>query len=197
MDPCHFFHWSFCLEQSPFPWATWSNSVQFSSVQDGISALGKAHMRSTLSLRSFPNVAFKMVSVFVWLIMALSRPFKDDHLVLPLSTPLSSRWSVVWCPWLCARRLCLKLLRWSVVWCPWLCARRLCLKLLRWSVVWCPWLCARRLCLKLLRWSDLPRSKPFVKVALPASLSAWSFPFTAANCLPSSHSDSTFLHLLV
>ena len=27
--------------------------LQFSSVQDGICALGKAHMRSTLSLRSF------------------------------------------------------------------------------------------------------------------------------------------------
>ena len=35
--------------------------VQFSSVQDGIHALGKAHMRSTLSLRSFPNVAFQTV----------------------------------------------------------------------------------------------------------------------------------------
>ena len=31
-------------------------SVQFSSVQDGIYALGKAHMRSTPSLRSSPNV---------------------------------------------------------------------------------------------------------------------------------------------
>ena len=31
---------------------------QFSSVQDIIYALGKAHMRATPSLRSFPNVAF-------------------------------------------------------------------------------------------------------------------------------------------
>ena len=30
---------------------TWG---EFSSVQDGINALGKAHMRSTPSLRSFP-----------------------------------------------------------------------------------------------------------------------------------------------
>ena len=37
-----------------------------------------------------------------WLTMALSRPFKEDCLTLPLSLPLSSRWSVVWCPWLCA-----------------------------------------------------------------------------------------------
>ena len=35
--------------------------VQFSSVQDGIYVLGKARMHSTLSPRSFPNVAFKMV----------------------------------------------------------------------------------------------------------------------------------------
>ena len=39
---------------------------------------------------------------FIWLTVALSQshahPFKEDHQVLPLSTPLSSRWSVVWCP---------------------------------------------------------------------------------------------------
>ncbi len=34
--------------------------------------------------------------------------------------------------------------------------------------------------LKLLNTSDLPRSKPLVRVALPASLSARSFPFTPA-----------------
>ena len=33
------------------------SSVQVSSVQDGIYALGKAHIRSTPSLRSFHNVA--------------------------------------------------------------------------------------------------------------------------------------------
>ena len=32
-------------------------------------------MYSTESLRSFPNVAFATVSIFVWLTMALSRPF--------------------------------------------------------------------------------------------------------------------------
>ena len=37
--------------------------VQFGSVPDGIFALGKAHMRSTPSLRSFPNVAFETVAV--------------------------------------------------------------------------------------------------------------------------------------
>ena len=33
-------------------------------------ALGKAHMRSTTSLRSFPNVALETVPMFVWLTMA-------------------------------------------------------------------------------------------------------------------------------
>ena len=36
---------------------TMQSSVQPSSVQDGIYALEKAHMRPTPSLRSFPNVA--------------------------------------------------------------------------------------------------------------------------------------------
>ena len=69
--------------------------------------------------------------------MALSRPFKEDPLALPFSTPLSSRRSMVWCPWFCARMWCLSA-------------------------------------------SDLPRSKPLVRVAFPASLSARSFPFTPA-----------------
>ena len=53
-----------------------------------------------------------------------------------------------------------------------LCSRR--------SMVWCPWLCACRYCLKLLNTSDLPRSKPLVRVTLPASLSALSFAFSPA-----------------
>ena len=48
-------------------------------------------MHPALYLRGFPNVAFEMIPVFVWLMMALSRPFKEDHLALSLSTPLSSR----------------------------------------------------------------------------------------------------------
>ena len=51
----------------------------FASVQDGIYKLGKAHMCSTLSLRSFPSVAFEMVPVFVWLTVAFSHPFKEDR----------------------------------------------------------------------------------------------------------------------
>ena len=42
-------------------------------------------------LRSFCNVAYETVPMFVWLTMVLSRPFEEDRLALPLSTPLSSR----------------------------------------------------------------------------------------------------------
>ena len=48
------------------------SSVRFSFVQDSIYALGKAHIHSTPSLRSFPNVAFESVLMFVWLTMAPS-----------------------------------------------------------------------------------------------------------------------------
>ena len=52
------------------------NSVQFKMVA---MRLEKAHMRSTPSLRSFPNVVFETVPMFVWLMMTLSRPFKEDR----------------------------------------------------------------------------------------------------------------------
>ena len=90
-----------------FPRTLFIEIFQFSWVQDGIYALGKTDiiMRSTPSLRRFPNVALRTVPVLVWLPMALSpRPVKEDRWALPLSTPLSSRRSMVWCPWLCARR---------------------------------------------------------------------------------------------
>ena len=41
------------------------SSVQFSSVQDGFYAIGKAHMRSTPSLGSFPDVALETVPMLV------------------------------------------------------------------------------------------------------------------------------------
>ena len=83
----------------------WTNLFQLSLIQDGIYVLGKAHnMHSTSSFISFPNIAFETILLFVWLTMALSQPFKKDRLVLPLSTPLSSMRSMVWCPWLCASR---------------------------------------------------------------------------------------------
>ena len=60
--------------------------TMFSSVQDGIYVPGKAHIiHSIPSVRSFPSVAFETVPVFVWLMMAPSRPFKEDRLALPLS----------------------------------------------------------------------------------------------------------------
>ena len=63
-----------------------------------IYALGKAHNYSLHpSLRSFPNFAFETVPMFVWLTMALARPFKEDRLALPLSTPLSSFLSLLKC----------------------------------------------------------------------------------------------------
>ena len=73
------------------------------SVQDGIYALQKSHMRFTPPLSSFPSIAFVTVPMFVSLTMALSRPFKEDRQALPLPMPLSSRRSMVWCHWLCAR----------------------------------------------------------------------------------------------
>ena len=45
-------------------------------------------------------VPFETIPMFVLLTMALSYPFKKDRLALPLSTPLSSRKSMVWCLWL-------------------------------------------------------------------------------------------------
>ena len=56
-------------------------SVQFSSIQFKMASI---IMPSILSLRSFPNVAFETVPMFVWLTMTLSRPFKEGHLALPL-----------------------------------------------------------------------------------------------------------------
>ena len=76
---------------------THNANVHISSVQDGIYALGKFHMRSVPSLTSFPNVALETVPVLVWLMMALSGPFREDHLAILHSTPLSSRPSMAWC----------------------------------------------------------------------------------------------------
>ena len=45
-------------------------SVQISSFQDGIYVLRRAHMRSTPPIRSFPNVVFETIPVFVWLTVA-------------------------------------------------------------------------------------------------------------------------------
>ena len=52
------------------------------SVQDGMYALGKAHMGSTPSVRSFPSVAFETVPVFLI----------DDGLLFPRPSPPGGRW---------------------------------------------------------------------------------------------------------
>ena len=80
-----------------FPLFVHAFTIQFSSVQDGICALGKTYVHSTPSLRSFPIVAFEIVSVFVWLTIALSHPFEEDHLALPLSMPLSALYVTLRC----------------------------------------------------------------------------------------------------
>ena len=51
---------SWHLNQSVF---NWISILQIKLGQDGIDVLGKAHMHSTLSLRSFPNIAFEMVMI--------------------------------------------------------------------------------------------------------------------------------------
>ena len=68
----------------------YENTLQFTSVQDGIYTHRKAHTHSTPTLRSFPNVVFEMVPMFLWLTMALSHPFREDRLALPLFTSLST-----------------------------------------------------------------------------------------------------------
>ena len=74
------------------------SSVQFKMVsvrsEKPISAPPRLSEVSTMS-------PFKTVPMFVWLTMTLSRPLREDRLVHRLSTPLSSRRSMVWCPWLC------------------------------------------------------------------------------------------------
>ena len=65
------------------------------SAQDGIVALGKAHMRSAPSLSSLPKVALETVPIFVWLNTDRSRPWRVECRPLPFSTPLSFRRSVL------------------------------------------------------------------------------------------------------
>lgn len=53
------------------------------------------------------------ITMLVWLAMALSHPFEEEHQALPLSMPLSSRWLMVRCLRPCAHRYWLKLLNTS------------------------------------------------------------------------------------
>ena len=62
--------------------------IQFSSVQAGIYALGKAHMHPNPSLRSFPNVAFKTVSNVRLIDEGPLSPFEERSSGTSLSTSL-------------------------------------------------------------------------------------------------------------
>ena len=66
-------------------------------IQDGIIALGKAHMHSALSLSSPPKVAFEMVPVFVWFNAYSSHPRRVECWPFSFSIPLSFRRSMLWC----------------------------------------------------------------------------------------------------
>ena len=70
----------------------WCSSIHLRSIW--YICARETHMRSAPSLRSFPSVALETVPMLVWLMMALSRPLKEDRWALPLSTPLSSRRSM-------------------------------------------------------------------------------------------------------
>ena len=59
-----------------------------SLVQDGVHALGKAHLCSTRSLRNVPSVAFETIPVFTSWTAAFSGPSKEDCWAFPLLTPL-------------------------------------------------------------------------------------------------------------
>ena len=59
-----------------------------------VSMCSEKPIRIPPCLSGFPNVAFETVPMFVWLTMALSRPFRKDRLALPLSqlSPPGDHW---------------------------------------------------------------------------------------------------------
>ena len=83
-------------ERATCSWLLAFSRCFVSSVLDDVYALGKAYMRSSTFLRSFPKVAFEIVPrANVGLVVDdLSRPFNEDRRALPLPTPLSSRRSM-------------------------------------------------------------------------------------------------------
>ena len=94
---------------------SWYNSLLLLLLLDQFQMVAtrlKKPIFDPLRPRNVPKVAFETVSVFVRLTMTLSCSFKKNRLERgerlgkrkPLSTPLSSRRSMVWCPWLCARK---------------------------------------------------------------------------------------------
>ena len=57
------------------------SSAHLSSVQDGIYELGKAHMCSTPSLRSFPDVAFETIPMLFWLTIGDGRNVHNESYI--------------------------------------------------------------------------------------------------------------------
>ena len=90
----------------PFRYADrlWDNFL----AQDGIVALGKAYIHSALSLNSLLKVALETEPIFVWLNTDRSRPWTMECQLLPFSTPLSFRRSVLRCSGLSMFRKFLK-----------------------------------------------------------------------------------------
>ena len=70
----------------------------FSSLQIGVCARRKAHMLSTLSLKSSASAAFEPVAVFIWFTMAVSCPFKADQFRLHFAC----------CSWSPSENMCIK-----------------------------------------------------------------------------------------
>ena len=84
---------------------------KFSSVQ--FKMVSVRSKKSTCAQPRLSEVSPRLptVPMFVRRTMAICRPFKEDRLALPVSTPFSSRRSMVCeCAWLCACRYCLKVL---------------------------------------------------------------------------------------
>ena len=68
----------------------------------------KTHFSSVLSPRSFPNISFQVVPVFIWLTVTISRPFRVRRWLLTFPRPPSTGRSMVWSPWLEVHRQCLE-----------------------------------------------------------------------------------------
>ena len=73
-----------------------TTSFSFSSVQDGVMAVGKAHTRSVTSLNSLPKIVLEKVAMFVWLNTDHSRLRRVERRPLPFTSPLFFGLSVLW-----------------------------------------------------------------------------------------------------
>ena len=109
--------------QSPRPWVLWM-LILSTSATDSVTARGPQYFQISWNGRSVQSKTESMrLEKPICAPSRLSEVFPTLHCssewrwsslvlwrALPLSTPLSSQRSMVWCHWLCARRQCLKLL---------------------------------------------------------------------------------------